>query len=183
MPPRPKPLPDDSGARALQLHPSFVTHARERLMGEGSSGGWRLLRFVSNNLLTLAAVAMLQDIAGEYRSADTICVQGTRLRALRQLDSAYRTAYLLHAGHGEGSNRVCGIAIGLHKSRSPLEYVVQVTAGRGVLQGRALMVRCRRGRQDMAALSLCFPARGTGRGAVQKQRDTCLAMVQWSSST
>eukprot|EP00959_Pyramimonas_sp_CCMP1952_P066893 1396676-Pyramimonas_sp.AAC.1 len=71
-------------------------------MSHGGSGGWRLLRFVSYNPLTLAA--------------------GTQFRAQRQhpVQFLHTDKHIFwHAGHGPDSNRACGVAIGLHKARFP----------------------------------------------------------------
>eukprot|EP00959_Pyramimonas_sp_CCMP1952_P157846 3300550-Pyramimonas_sp.AAC.1 len=89
-------------------------------------------------------------------------LQGTQFRAHRQAPVQFLHAQqhvFWHAGHGEGSNRACGVAIGFHKR----------TFTKGVS----------RGRQDMAIFSLYFPPRVRGKGAVQRQREVCQAVGAW----
>eukprot|EP00959_Pyramimonas_sp_CCMP1952_P309677 6480599-Pyramimonas_sp.AAC.1 len=86
-----------------------------------------------------------------------------------------------HSGFGKGSSHACGVAVALHRHCYAEQRIVRVADGKNrLLQGRVLMVRYKRRRQDLAIASLYYLARGKGRGAVAEQKSiaseltTCL---------
>eukprot|EP00959_Pyramimonas_sp_CCMP1952_P273195 5710583-Pyramimonas_sp.AAC.1 len=97
----------------------------------------------------------------------------------REVEHLYTSSHLnWHSDHSFDSNKSCGVAVGPDKRKCPSEFVTRVERGTGELQGRAILPRYRRGRHDLAFLPCYFPARGTGRGAVARQKRIC-ELLAW----
>eukprot|EP00959_Pyramimonas_sp_CCMP1952_P190661 3987549-Pyramimonas_sp.AAC.1 len=83
---------------------------------DGSGGGWRSLRTVVYNPLTLAAPLRLNDISMEYKSVDFIFLQGTTVRSRGEPSRQVTAEHLVvRSGYGRNSNHARGVAVALHR--------------------------------------------------------------------
>eukprot|EP00959_Pyramimonas_sp_CCMP1952_P202628 4237373-Pyramimonas_sp.AAC.1 len=89
------------------------------------------------------------------------------------------THFFFHAGYDKQTHSSCGVAIGMHVRRYQPQYITRVTMATGKIQGRGLMIRYRRGRQDVALFSLYYPTRGKGKGAIAIQKALSAELTSW----